>query len=199
MKKYSGANNKNMFEKFIGKPNAEKEESPERITELGEKILVKEAVLEIEPKRSGGFMLCTVLAMALAMGMTASKAEAQTGGMGEFGKQLVGNLIFKSGSVADRAQNAKQDGIEHEYVAQLTQLGDAERQLDYQYSRQKSLLKRQGGSPQDMKKLETDYQEQKAQAAQTKMELKKKYDHQIRNMKIRKAVTGTIFQGARGW
>jgi hypothetical protein len=188
-----------MLEKFIGKSKAEKERNPERIAELGRTTLEREAVSEIEPRRSGGYMLCTVLAMALATGMTAGKAEAQTGDWANFGKQVASDAIFESGSAVDKAQNSKQDGIEHEYVDQLTRLGDEERQLGYQYSKQKNLLMRQGGSLQDLKKLESAYQEQRDRVTQKKMELKKEYERQTRNTRVKKAITGMIFQGARGW
>ena len=116
-----------MLENFFRKPKAEKEKNPERVIELGTKVLQKEENSEIGPKRNGGYMLCTVLAMALAMGMTAGKAEAQVRGVGPqghgFGGQIASEIfhqgVFEVGSVLNRTQNAKQDRIEHEYVAEL--------------------------------------------------------------------------------
>lgn len=196
-----------MFENIFGKPKAEKEKSPERVMELGTKVLQKEADLKIEPRRSGGYMLCTVLAMALAMGMTAGKAEAQVRGVGPqgwgVGGQIAGEVfnrgIFEVGSALNRSQNAKQDRIEHEYVARLTQLGDAMRQLDNQYGNQRVRLMRQGGSSADLKKLEDKYRAEKTQLIQAENDLKREYHRQIRNTGIKRSLTEAIVQGARGW
>ena len=188
-----------MFENFFGKSRAEKEKNPERVIELGTEVLQREANLEIEPKRSGGYMLCTVLAMVLAMGVTAEKAKAQIGGWANFGRQTVGSVISESGSAVDRTQNAKQDKIEREYIAQLTRLEDDERQLDYRYSGQKNRLMQQGGPSENLKNLENDYRAEKAKISQVRAELKKEHDRQIRNIRTKKTVAKTIFQGVRGW
>jgi len=188
-----------MFEKFFEKPKVEREKPKEQIAELGRNTLIKEAALEIEPKRSGGYILCTVLAMALAMGMTAGKAEAQTGGWAGFGREVMNNTVFESGSAIDRAQNAKLDRIEHEYVAQLTQLGDALRKLDDQYLRQKNQLTRQGGNPNDLRNLEERYRTEKVRLMQARADAEKAYRGQKRNSAIKKGITEAIFQGIRGW
>ncbi len=198
-----------MFENFFRKPEpkAEKEKKPERIMRLGEKILLREADLKIEPRRSGGYMLCTILAMALAMGMTAGKAEAQVRGVGLQGWGIGGQItsevfhqgVFEVGSALNRAQNAKQDRVEHEYVARLTQLGDATRQLDNQYGNQRARLMRQGGSPADLKKLEDRYRTEKTRLMQAENDLKKEYYRQTRNGGIKRSLTEAIVQGARGW
>jgi hypothetical protein len=198
-----------MFENFFRKPEpkTEKEKNPERIMGLGEKILLREADLKIEPRRSGGYMLCSVLAMALAMGMTAGKAEAQVRGVGPQswggGGQMVSEVfhqgVFEIGSALNRSQNAKQDRIEHEYVARLTQLGDAMRQLDNQYGNQKTRLTRQGGSSANLKKLEDKYRAEKAQLMQAENDLKREYYRQTRNAGIKRTLTEAIVQGVRGW
>ncbi len=196
-----------MLENFFRKPKAEKEKNPERVIELGTKVLQKEENSEIGPKRNGGYMLCTVLAMALAMGMTAGKAEAQVRGVGPqghgFGGQIASEIfhqgVFEVGSVLNRTQNAKQDRIEHEYVARLTQLGNAMRQLDNQYSNQRDSLTRQGGDSADLKKLEDRYRTEKTQLIQTENDLKGEYHKQTRNTGIKRALTETVVQGARGW
>ena len=196
-----------MFENIFGKPKAEKEQNPERVMGLGTKVLQREADSEIEPKKSGGYMLCTVLAMALAMGMSVGKAEAQVRGVGPQswggGGQIAGEVfhqgIFEVGSALNRAQNGKQDRIEHEYVARLTQLGDATRQLDNQYSNQKARLTRQGGGSADLKKLEDGYRTEKARLMQAENDLKRGYHKQKRNTGIKRALTEAVVQGARGW
>ncbi len=198
-----------MFENFFRKPEpkTEKEKNPERVIELGEKTLLREVDLKIELRRSGGYMLCTVLAMALAMGMTAGKAEAQVRGVGpqgwDVGGQIAGEVfhqgIFEVGSALNRSQNAKQDKIEHEYVARLTQLGDAMRQLDNQYGNQKARLTRQGSSPADLKNLEDKYRAEKTQLIQAENDLKREYHKQIRNTGIKRSLTEAVVRGARGW
>jgi len=196
-----------MFEKFFRKPEAGKERPPEQIIELGRNALAKEAILEIEPKRSGGYMLCTVLGMALAMGMMTGKAEAQVRGIGpqswgggrQFASEVFHQGIFEIGSSLDRAQNAKQDRIEHEYVAQLTLLGDAMRELDNQYLHQKARLMRKGGGPADLKNLEDSYLTEKAQLIKARDDLEKEYRKQTRNNGVKKVLTRTIIRGVRGW
>ncbi len=196
-----------MFENIFGEPKAEKEKNPEQIVELGERILLREVNSEIEPRRNGGYMLCTVLAMALAMGMTAGKAEAQVRGVGPQswggGREIAGQIFHRGisgiGSSLDRAQNAKQDRIEHEYVAQLTQLGDAMRQLDNQYGNQRARLMRQGGSPADLRKLEERYRAEKTQLIQAENDLKRKYHKQIGSTGMLRELTEVGVQSARGW
>ncbi len=196
-----------MFEKFLGKSKAEEEQNPERVMELGTKVLQREVDSEIEPKRSGGYMFCTVLAMALAMGMTAGKAEAQVRGVGPQswggGRQFAGEVfsqgVFEVGSTLNRAQNAKQDRVEHEYVARLTQLGDAARELDNQYGNQRARIMRRGGSSADLKKLEDEYRVKKAQLMQAENDLKREYRKQTRNNGIKRGLTEAVVQGARGW
>ena len=196
-----------MLEKFFGKPEAEIEKNPERVMKLGRKVMQREADSEIEPKRSGGYMLCTVLAMALTMGMTVGKAEAQIRGLGPQGRGFGGQIasevfhqgVFEIGSALNRAQNAKQDRIEHEYVARLTQLGDAMRQLDNQYGNQKARLTRQGDSSTDLKNLEDRYRAEKTQLIQAENDLKREYHKQIRNTGLKRSLTEAIVQGARGW
>jgi len=196
-----------MFEKFLGKSKTEKERGPERVIKLGTEVLQKEASAEIKPWRSGGYMLCTVLAMALAMGMTAGKAEAQVRGIGpqswgggrQFASEVFHRGVFEIGSSLDRTQNAKQDRVEHEYVARLTQLGDAVRQLDNQYANQKARLMRRGGSPEDLKNLENSYLAEKTQLIRARIELEKEYRRQTRNNRIKKGLTEALIQGVRGW
>lgn len=196
-----------MFENIFGKPKAEKEQNPERVMELGAKVLQKEADSEIEPRKNGGYMLCTVLAMALAMGMSAGKAEAQVRGVGPQswggGGQLAGEVfnrgIFEVGSALNKSQNAKQDRVEHKYVARLTQLGDTARQLDDQYGNQRARLTRQGGSSTDLKKLEDRYRTERAQLMQAENDLKREYHRQTRNTGIKRALTEAVVQGVRGW
>ena len=152
-------------------------------------------------------MLCTVLAMGLAMGMTAGRAEAQVRGVGPQswggGGQIAGEIfnqgIFEVGSALNRTQNAKQDRIEHEYVARLTQLRDAMGQLDDQYGNQRTRLTKQGGSSADLKKLEEKYRTEKAQLIQAENDLKRGYHKQTRNTGIKRSLTEAIVQGARGW
>lgn len=199
--------NNNMFENIFGKPRAEKEKNPERILELGKNTLLREVDSEIEPKRNGGYMLCTVLAMALAMGMTAGKAEAQVkgvgpqswGGGGQFASEVFNRGIFEVESALNRSQNGKQDRVEHEYAARLTQLGDVARQLDNQYGNQRARLMQQGGSPADLKNLEDKYRTEKTQLLQAENDLKREYRKQIRNTGIKRALTEAVVQGARGW
>lgn len=196
-----------MFENFFRKSEVEKEQPLERKAELGKRILTREANLEIEPKRSGGFMLCTVLAMALAMGITASKAEAQVRGIGPqghgFGGQVASEIfnrgVFEAGSTINKAQNTKQDRIEQEYVAQLTRLEDIQRQLDNQYSVQKSQLMKQGGKQGNLKTLEDSYRAGRAQLMKARADLEKEYHRQKRNTTIKRGITEAIFQGVRGW
>lgn len=198
-----------MFENFFRKPEpkTEKEKKPERIMGLGEKILLREADLKIEPRRNGGYMLCSVLAMALAMGITTGKAEAQVRGIGPQGWGIGGQMVsevfhqgvFEIGSALNRSQNAKQDRVEHEYVTRLTQLGDAARQLDNQYSIQRARLMKQGGNSADLKKLEDRYKTEKTQLAQAENGLKGEYYRQTRNSGIKRSLTEAIVQGARGW
>lgn len=196
-----------MFEKPFGKPKAEKpRERQEQIAKLGKEVLEREANLKIKPGRSGGYMLCTVLAMALAMGMTTGKAEAQVRGVGPqghgFGGQIVGEIfhrgVFEAGSAIDRSQNARRDRIEQNYVAQLTKLEDEEGQLNHQYAVQKSQLSRKRVAG-ELETLERNYKEEKTKIAQARIELKKEYNRQIRNIEIKKAITGGIFRGVRGW
>ena len=140
-------------------------------------------------------------------GNAAGKAEAQVRGVGPQswggGGQIAGEIFhqgaFEIGSAINRAQNAKQDRIEHEYSAQLTQLEDAMRQLDNQYGNQRARLMKQGGSPTDLKKLEEGYRAEKAQLTQAEKDLRKKHHKQIRNTVITRALTEPIIQGARGW
>lgn len=198
-----------MFEKFFEKPKAQKVEAekPEQIAKLGKKTLIREANLGIEPKRSGGYMLCTVLAMALAMGMTAGKAEAQVRGVGSQGQGFGGRVAseifhqgtFEVGSAINRAENAKQDRIEQEYTAKLTKLEDAQKQLDHQYSIQKDQLVREGGNQGNLKNLEDNYLAEKAQLMKARADLEKEYQKQNRNSRIKSAITKVIVRGARGW
>jgi len=196
-----------MLEKFLGKSKSEKEKRPEQIVGLGKETLLKEVASEIEPRRNGGYMLCTVLAMALAMGMTAGKAEAQVLGVGPQswggGRELVGQIfqegVSEIGSTLNRAQNSKQDRIEHEYVARLTQLGDAMRQLDNQYSRQKDQLMGQGGTQEDLRGLENSYRTNRVQLMKARADLEREYRKQIRKTGIKRGLTVAIIQGVRGW
>ena len=198
-----------MFEDFFRKPEpkTEKEKKPERMMGLGKKILLREADLKIGSRRSGGYMLCSVLAMALAMGMTAGKAEAQVRGVGPQnwggGGQMVSEVfhrgVFEIGSALNRSQNAKQDRTEHEYVARLTQLGDAMRQLDNQYGNQRVRLMRRGSSSADLKNLEDRYRTEKMQLIKAENDLKREYHKQTRNTGIKRELTEAIVQGVRGW
>jgi hypothetical protein len=198
-----------MFEKSFRKPKAEKgsnREQLERIAELGRGVLEREAGLKINPERSGGYMLCTILAMALAMGMAAGKAEAQEKRIGPQGRGLWGQMagdifregVFEAGSAIDRSQNAARDRIEQEYVVQLTKLEDAEGRLDHQYAVQKSRLGRKGTAG-ELETLEKNYKGEKARMAQARIELEREYKKQTRNTGIKKAIIGGIFQGIRGW
>ncbi|MDP1760048.1 MAG: hypothetical protein Q8L01_01105, partial [Candidatus Woesebacteria bacterium] len=135
------------------------------------------------------------------------RIEAQVRGVGPqgwgVGEQIVGEVfhqgIFEVGSALNRTQNAKQDRIEHEYVARLTQLGDTMRQLDNQYSNQRVRLMRQGGNPADLKNLEDKYRTEKTQLMQAENDLKREYHKQIRNTGIKRSLTEAIVQGAKGW
>lgn len=201
-----------MFEKFPRKPKIPKieeekgQEQQERIVRMGGKVLEEESNLEIKPERSGGYMLCTILATALAMGMAAGKAEAQVKGVGPqgqgFGRQMIGEIfhqgVSEAGSAIDRSQNAKRDMIEQNYVAQLTKLENEERQLDHQYAVQKRQLSHKGALGK-LETLERDYKKEKTRIAQVEIELKKEYRKQIRNMGIKKEITESIFRGIRGW
>ena len=89
--------------------------------------------------------------------------------------------------------------IELEYVAGLTQLGDAMRQLDNQYGNQRARLTRQDGSSTDLKKLEDKYRTEKTQLIQVENDLQREYRRQIRNNGIKRGLTEAIVQGVRGW
>ena len=196
-----------MLENFFRKSKTEKEQGPERVVELGKKALLIEASSEIEPERSGGHMLCTVFAMALAMGMTAGAAEAQVRGIGpqgqSFGSQFAGEVfhqgVFEIGSAVNRGQNAKQETIERKYVAQLTQLEDAQRQLDTQCSNQRDRLMREEGNQGKLKTLEDNYRAEKVRLAMIRVDVEKEYHRQKRNTSIKRGLAEAVFQGARGW
>jgi hypothetical protein len=199
--------NNNMLENFFRKPESEQEQGPEQIVELGKKTLLREVDLEIEPKRGGGFMLCTIVAMALAMSVGAGKAEAQVLGIGPQswggGREIVGQIfqegISEVGSTLNRAQNANQDSIEHAYVGQLTQLEDAQRQLDNQYSRQKDQLMGQDGTQEDLRSLENSYRTNRIQLMKARADLEREYRKQIRKTGIKRGLTAAIIQGVRRW
>lgn len=198
-----------MFENFFRKPElkTEKEKNSEQVMRLGEKTLLREADLKIESRRSGGYMLCSVLAMALAMGMTAGKAEAQVRGVGPQGVGLGGTIagqllsrgVFETGSAIDRAQNAKLDRIENEYVAGLTQLSDAQRQLEHQYSMRRTKLIRQGGNQESLRNLENSFRTEMTQLIKRRVELEREYRKQKRDGFIKREVTWAIFRGLKGW
>jgi hypothetical protein len=199
-----------MFEKFLRKPKAERgpeQERLEKIAELGERTLVREAALRIELKRNGGFMLCTVLAMALAMGMT-GKAEAQTKWLVEekgFGRQLAGQIfnrgIFEAGSAIDRAHGKKIEQIENNYVSQLTALEDAKRKLDNDYLREKSRIMRSGAADKEarLQELNARYQEEATRLNRAEMEVRRSYAKGKRGEQIRHGLTDVLLRGARGW
>lgn len=190
-----------MFEKISGKSKSEKEQNPEQTFKLGKRALLRESDSKIKPKRRGGYMLCTVAAIFLAMGMP-GKAEAQVGGIGPqghgFGEQVAGEVISEIGSALNRAQNAKQDRIEHGYVAQLTQLEDAMGQLDHQYNIQRSRLMREGGNQGNLKTLEDSHRAEGIRLMKTRAGLEKKYHQQKRNTAIMGKLTEAIIFSARG-
>ncbi len=107
--------------------------------------------------------------------------------------------VFEIGSALNRSQNAKQDRIEHEYVARLTKLGDAMRQLDNQYGNQRVRLMRQGGNPAALKELEDRYRTEKIQLIKAENDLKREYHRQTRNTGIKREITEVGVQSARGW
>lgn len=200
-----------MFEKILGKPKREKgpeQERQEQIAKLGKEILIKEADLKIEPKRCGGYVLCSVLAIALAMGMTAEKAQAQTRWLVEergFGRQLAGQIfnrgIFEAGSAIDRRHGKKMDQIENNYVSQLTAMEDAKRKLDNDYLRGKSRITRGGATDKEaqLQELNARYQAEATKLKQDEIEIKRLYAKSKRGERIKHELVDSIFRGTRGW
>jgi hypothetical protein len=201
-----------MFEKFFRKPKAEenesRQESHEQIAGLGQRTLIKEAGLEIEPRRSGGYMLCTVLAMALAMGLSTGKAEAQTRWIVEergFGRQLAGQIfsrgVFEASSAIDRAHGKKIAQIENDYVMKLTALEDAKRKLDNDYLRERSRLARSGGTDKErrLQELNAWYQTEAVKLEQNQIEVRRSYEKSKRGEQVKHGVVDSIFRGVRGW
>lgn len=197
-----------VFEKFLKKSGGEKEQNPERVVELGKKTLLREVDLEIEPKRSSGFMLCTVLAMALAMGMTAEKAQAQTKWLVEergFGRQLAGQIfnrgVFETGSAIDRGHGKKIEQIENSYVSQLTALEDMKRKLDNDYLRGKSRIIRGGAADKEarLQELDAQYRAEVVKLKQAEVEAKHSYAKSKRGEQIKHELADSIFRGVRGW
>lgn len=191
-----------MFERFT--PKSEKEKGPEQIVRLGVKTLESEVNIE-EPRRAGGFMLSTLMAMGLSLGLLAGGAEAQVRGWspaGGAGKQVAGQIlnqgIFEAGSAIDRSQNAKRDKIENDYVANLTELGNVERNLDYEYAVEKSKLNRTGNR-QGLENLEKEYRMGKGKLAKDRANLENEYRKKIRSLEMKKSIVQTVLRGARGW
>lgn len=175
------------------------------MVEIGVRVLKKEADFE-SPKKAGGFMLTTLLAMGLALGMMPARAEAQVrgigpqswGGGGQVASEMIRQGAFEAGSMFDRTENAKRASIEHDYVASLTRLGEIERNLDYEYAKEKNRLS-QDGTKQDIERLEKEYRTANIKIARDRIDLKKGYDKGIRNIKIKDAIIGGVLQGVRGW
>lgn len=172
------------------------------MVEFGIRLLKAEAKIE-DPKRAGGLVLATLVATGLALGIMPSTAEAQTwsperGAASRVSGQIFNSGVFEAGSAIDRAENAKRDKIEHEYMLRLSQLGEVERELDSEYANEKSRLI-QSGTKHDLEKLEQEYKMGKTKIAQDRTELKKEYDKRVRNSRVRGAVIGSVIRGVRGW
>jgi hypothetical protein len=197
-----------MFEKFSPKPERKeaKQKRQEQIANLGQIVLIKEAERGVEPKRSGGYILSTVLAMALAMGMSAEKAKAQTRWpIGGTGKQLAGQIInrgiFEASSAIDRAHWKKMGQIENDYVTQLTILADAKRNLDKEYLQQKRQIMRSGEPDKErqLQELNTWYQTEAAKLEQNQIQVRLSYEKSKRKEEIKHGIINSVFRGARGW
>jgi len=201
-----------MFEKLFRKPKAEEKESrqerQEQTAELGQRTLIKEASLEIEPRRSGGYMLSTVLAMALAMGMSAEKAKAQTRWIVEekgFGRQVAGQIfnrgVFEAGSAIDRAHGKKMTQIENDYVMQLTALEDAKRILDNDYLREKSRIMKAGGLDKEtqLQQLNAWYQSEAEKIRQNQIEIRRQYEKSKRKEQTKHELVNSVLRGVQGW
>jgi Tfp pilus assembly protein PilO len=84
-------------------------------------------------------------------------------------------------------------------VGQLTQLEDAQRQLDNQYSRQKDQLMGQDGTQEDLRSLENSYRTNRIQLMKARADLEREYRKQIRKTGIKRGLTAAIIQGVRRW
>jgi hypothetical protein len=199
-----------MFEKFFPKSEGKKsgQERREQIANLGQRVLAKEVEREVEPKRSGGYILSTVLAMALAMGMSAEKAKAQTRWIVEergFGRQVAGQIfnrgVFEAGSAIDRAHGKKMAQIENDYVSQLTALEDAKRMLDNDYLREKSRIMRTGGLNKEtqLQQLNAWYQSEAEKIRRNQIEVRRRYEESKRKEQIKHELVNSVLRGVRGW
>ena len=199
-----------MFEKFSPKPERKEAEQKrqEQIANLGQRVLIEEAEKGVEPKRSGGYILSTVLAMALAMGMSAEKAKAQTRWIVEergFGRQVAGQIfnrgVFEAGSAIDRAHGKKMAQIENDYVRQLTALEDAKRMLDNDYLREKSRIMRTGGLDKEtqLQQLNAWYQSEAEKIRRNQIEVRRQYEKSKRKEQTKHELVNSVLRGVRGW
>jgi len=195
-----------MFEKFFPKSEGKKsgQERQEQIANLGQRVLAKEVEREVEPKRSGGYILSTVL----AMGMSAEKAKAQTRWIVEergFGRQIAGQIfnrgVFEAGSAIDRAHGKKMTQIENDYVSQLTTLEDAKRMLDNDYLREKSRIMRTGGLDKEtqLQQLNAWYQSEAEKIRRNQIEIRRQYEKSKRKEQIKHELVNSVLRGIQGW
>lgn len=161
----------------------------EKTIELGRHALQRELTyFEIAPKRAGAFVLMTLLAMGIFPG----EAKSQ-GRFGPFTKENIQRQtemeVKKRMSIEmseiEQRQRGRIQELETERAVRMTQLGDAEGRLDYEF--QNGRISRQ------------EYELAKEEVRREKQRIEKEYGNKIRNARMGLGITGRIFQGIRGW
>lgn len=159
----------------------------EKILAMGMRALENEADRSIEPRRAGGFMLSTMLAMGLTMGMFPGKAEAR--GRWLPSKQDISMEANKQTSIEmskmEQRQRGKIQQLENERADLRTRFGDLDSRLDFEY--QNGRISRE------------DYAAAKKKLAEERGKMEQEYAGKIRNAKVGLQISGKIFQGIRGW
>ncbi|MEX1064057.1 MAG: hypothetical protein WED06_01830 [Candidatus Paceibacterota bacterium] len=182
-------------EKFPTNEQGEQNSAYEKIVNRWKKLIDRESELKIPPRRMGGYILASVLAAGLLMpGAMGNKAEAQ--GLGG----RIANTVFRTGtfearSSIDRSMNKKIDDLENDYVKKIGELGRMEAESYKEYGPRI----RDAKSDSEREHLENEYQADLDKIAQAKIDLKKAYEKEKRNLKMKKEVSSTIFRGVRGY
>lgn len=186
-----------MFEK---PQKLEGKHGPEQMAEFAGDFAQREAKLNIPPKRAGAFVFLTFMALSGAMG---NKAEAQVRGVGpqswrsqRMVSEIIGSTASGVSGTIDRQESVRRGRVEHEYVAQLTQLEDQERKLDQEYSQKRDQIKKD--DTQARAELDGWYRVEKNRFAKTKIELKQQYEKARRPSAKQRILQGVI-RGTRGW
>src|SRR3989344_9166148 len=199
-KPWKKQSSKKMFEKTA---QLEKEAGLEQMAKVAGRAMEQEAERAMEPRRLGGYLLNTKMALALALGMVAfgGKAEGQVltgrsyhpkGPVRQTVEQVVRGVMFETNVAINNSQGKREMKAMDEYAKADSELASQEMAIDSHYGMERFQANKRGDTAR-LRQLEQEHHQKKMKIARARAGLRREYSARQGGIRATTGIVGTVF------